>query len=94
MPKETADDLLHTNEEYEKLKTKHGPDSEHTPRETPDGQGPGRSGYGKPEFDRWTIEEIREHATRLGIDDAETMARDALIDAVVARDTTRTRAGG
>ena len=46
MPKDTASDLLHTNREYEKLKTKHG-DTDYTPRETPGQQGPGGRGYDK-----------------------------------------------
>ncbi len=49
MGNKTAGDFIHTNSEYAKLK-KGGNGRDSTPRETPSGQGPGRSGFDKKLF--------------------------------------------
>lgn len=95
MSNKTANDFIHTNAEYEKLK-KGGNGRESAPRETPSGQGPGRSGFDKQLFSEWTREEIASYAEKLGIDTSsydpsDSAERDRLIDAIEARDATRAR---
>lgn len=95
MVNKTANDLIHTNAEYEKLKgNSTGGDS--TPRETPSGQGPGRSGFDKQLFDEWTTEELASYAEKLGIDvssddSSDSSKRDRLIEMIESRDATRAR---
>ena len=90
MSKETAQDLIHTNAEYEKLK-KGGTDRDRTPRETPAGQGPGRSGYDKQIYAQWTREELREQAGRLGLEPPEDATHEALVELLESRDATVAR---
>ena len=92
MPKETASDLLHTNQEYEKLKTKHG-DTDYTPRETPDGQGPGGRGYDKAIYANWTREELMDHLRTLEVDFEEDASHESLVELIGSRDATVARSG-
>lgn len=95
MVNKTANDLIHTNAEYEKLKNDDtGGDS--TPRETPAGQGPGRSGFDKQLFDEWTTDELVSYAEKLGIEvssenSSDSSERDRLIEMIESRDATRAR---
>ena len=93
MPKETASDLLHTNQEYEKLKTKHG-DTDYTPRETPGQQGPGGRGYDKAMYANWTREELMDHLRTLEVGFDEGATHEALVELLESRDATAARAGG
>ena len=88
--KQLANDLVHTNKEFEKLKGSRI-DSDKTPRETPSGQGPGRAGYSKQLFDEWTREELEKHAKGLGIDADESSDREQLIELIESRDATLAR---
>ena len=88
--KELANDLVHTNAEYEKLK---GNSEDGTPRETPGAQAPGRSGYDKQDYDQWTHEELLKQAQTLNIPAASDMTRAELEGALVSRDTTQSRVG-
>lgn len=95
MANKTASDFIHTNSEYEKLK-KGGNGRENAPRETPSGQGPGRSGFSKQLFDEWTREELMSYAQKLGIDigsydPSDASERDRLIVTIESRDATRIR---
>jgi len=89
MVKKLADDLVHTNAEYEKLKGETNTDK--TPRETPSSQGPGRTGYDKQRYSEWTQEELTKQAERLAVKDAETLTREELVEALLLRDTTQSR---
>ena len=86
--KDLANDLVHTNSEYEKLK---GNNEGKTPRETPSAQGPGRSGYDKQDYDQWTTEELQQQAQRLEIPNASDMTREELESTLRSRDTTQSR---
>lgn len=90
MNDETAQDLIHTNAEYEKLK-KGSTDPEHVPRETPQGQGPGRSGYDKQIYAEWTREELLGQARRLELSVDEDIEREALVELLESRDATLAR---
>jgi len=92
MPDKTANDLIHTNAEYEKLKGE-GPD-DGTPRETPQGQGPGRRGYDKQIFAEWTTEELETHAARMNLAVPQGADREQIIALLDAHDATLSRAGG
>ncbi|HSN72072.1 MAG TPA: hypothetical protein VLT59_11210, partial [Steroidobacteraceae bacterium] len=76
MAKRRAEDLIHTNEEYEKLKSETGIDR--APRETPAQQAPGQRGLDRPELEAWTDEELRTATRALGVEDADMLDRDAL----------------
>ena len=91
MGRDTAQDLIHTNAEYEKLR-RGGADPSRTPRETPQGQGPGRAGYDKQIYAEWTREEMRAHASRLGLAVDEAMSHEALVELLESRDATVARA--
>ena len=93
MPRETASDLLHTNQEYEKLKTKHGTD-DHVPRETPGQQGPGGRGYDKAMYANWTREELAGHLRGLEVEFDEDAPRERLVELLEGRDATVARARG
>lgn len=84
MPKTptTEDSLYQSNEEYTKLKSSRQPGEKSTPREQPTRQAPGGHGHTKAEYERWTTEELTEHARGLGIGGFHTMDRDALIEAI------------
>ena len=88
--KQLANDLVHTNKEFEKLKGSRV-DTDKTPRETPSGQSPGRGGYSKQLFDEWTREELEKHAKGLGIDTEESSDREQLIELIGSRDATLAR---
>lgn len=90
MSRDTAQDFVHTNAEYEKLKGARGDDG--TPRETPAGQGPGRRGYDKQFYAEWTREELLEQARRLGVEVDEGIERERLVELLEARDATSARA--
>jgi hypothetical protein len=68
-------------EQYQKLRR--APPGNQTPREDPSRQSPGKRGYARPEFDRWTDQELRDQAERLEIPDAARLSREALIDALL-----------
>lgn len=85
-----ANDLIHTNAEYEKLKGSNT-DSGRTPRETPGQQGTGRSGYSKELFDEWTREELQTHAERLELDVNDSTPREKLMELIKSRDATLAR---
>lgn len=87
MAKKLADDLIQTNTEYTKLRAGR-PDGE-TPRETPGHQAPGGRGLDRPDYAQWTTAELREAARRLGLGDAETLDRHALIAQLVQRQDRR-----
>ncbi len=93
MANDTAQDLLHTNQEYEKLKTKHG-DTDYTPRETPGQQGPGGRGYDKALYEQWTREELVDHLRTLDVDVDEGASHEALVELLESRDATRQRTAG
>ncbi len=88
--KQLANDLVHTNKEYEKLKGTRL-DTDKTPRETPSGQAPGRGGYSKQLFDEWTREELASHVESLGIDADDSSDREELIALIESRDATIAR---
>ena len=90
MSDKTAQDLIHTNAEYEKLK-KGSTDREHTPRETPQGQGPGRSGHDRQIYAEWTREELLGQARRLELTVEEDIEREALVELLESRDATLAR---
>jgi hypothetical protein len=86
MPK-TSDPFVKTNEELTKAQTT-GHTAE-TWREQPKRQAPGGMGHGKPDFERWSDEELLAHARGLGAVAAdETPERDELIRRL---DETQTR---
>lgn len=89
MVKKLADDLVHTNAEYEKLKGE--TNTGKTPRETPGSQGPGRTGYDKQRYSEWTQEELTKQAERLAVKDAEILTREELVEALLSRDATQSR---
>ncbi|MGQ7844159.1 hypothetical protein ACUNV4_06770 [Granulosicoccus sp. 3-233] len=91
--KQLANDLVHTNNEYQKLKGSRL-DSDKTPRETPAGQGAGRRGYSKQLFDEWTREELVTHARTLGLQADESSSREDLIEQIESRDATIARGSG
>ena len=93
MNDKTAQDLIHTNAEYEKLK-KGSTDPDHVPRETPQGQGPGRAGYDKQIYGEWTREELIAQARRLGMEVDDDIERDTLVERLERRDATAARRGG
>lgn len=88
--RELANDLIHTNSEYEKLKSANA-DSGRSPRETPAQQGPGGRGYDKAQFDQWTREELQTHLSQLGIETADDADREQMIAAIEARNGARQR---
>lgn len=77
-----ADDLAATNAEYEKLKS--GRADDESPRENPQRQAPGARGLRRPELDTWTTEELRSAAARLEIENTNGLAREELIDRLLA----------
>lgn len=79
--KKTTDSMIKTNKEYVKLRS--GQDS--TPREQPSRQMPGTKGHDRPEYSRWTDQELRETAQTLNIEGHDTLDREQLIEAIVAR---------
>jgi len=90
MSDKIANDFIHVNGEYEKLKK--GKRDDTTPRETPSGQGPGGRGYDKAQYKNWTDEELEEHAVRLNPATANReMRREALIELIKSRDATAAR---
>lgn len=80
MPQKLASDLVHTNEEFTKLKS--GVVDDKTPRENPDHQSPGRSGLARPDMETWTVEELRKAARTLNLSAADSYDREQLIDAL------------
>lgn len=92
MNRKLADDFAATNVEFEKRKS--GRVDDETPRETPKRQAPGATGHRKPDFDQWTTEELRSAAATLGLADAGTLERTALIDALRAAERRPPPGGG
>lgn len=54
--------------------------SEQTLRETPSQQGPGKTGYRKPNYNEWTKQEMLEHAQKLGLNVDEDTSLPRLIE--------------
>lgn len=82
--KEIGEDLMQDNETYRKAR---GSEPEkRTPREDPSRQNAAKQGYGRPEFDRWTDQELIELAETLEIPSPEQLSRESLIDALLARE--------
>ena len=90
MSRDTAQDLIHTNAEYEKLR-KSSTDPSYTPRETPQGQGPGRAGYDKQLYAEWTRDEMIAQARRLELDVADDATHESLVALLESRDATVAR---
>ena len=88
--RQLANDLIHTNSEYEKLKSSSS-DSGKTPRETPGQQGPGRRGYDKALLDEWTREELISHVKALDLQISDSVTREQLVEMIESRDATRAR---
>ena len=82
--KDVGNDLMQDNETYRKAKPNDA--GEKSPRENPSQQSADKQGYGRPEFERWTTEELIELARTLEISDPEQMARASLIDTLVERE--------
>ena len=80
MAKKLADDLMHKNVEYTKLKR--GLPDDVTPRENPDHQSPGRRGLQRPALESWTTPELRAAARELNLDPDEALTRSELIPAL------------
>lgn len=78
MAKKLADDLIKSNTEYTKLRADRT-DGE-SPREMPDHQSPGQRGLDRPEYNRWTIEELRATADKLNLGDTDGLDRKQLIE--------------
>ena len=66
MDRKTSDTFVKTNEEYTKARTATGHDGG-TYREQPERQAAGGAGYEKPDFERWTDEELLSHARGLNL---------------------------
>lgn len=75
---------MQKNEEYRKLRDS-APD-QRTPREPPGRQAPDKSGYRRPDYAAWTIEELRKLADTLEIPEAQALERDELIEKLVGRE--------
>lgn len=83
MSKKTADPFIKTNEELTKLKGS-DPDSS-TPREQPKQQKAGGLGHQLPQLERWTTEELQQHAESIGIQGPDQMSREQLISKINER---------
>lgn len=72
-------DFFQSAEEANKTARSSNFNTQQTAREQPSTQAPGRTGYGRPDLEQWTTEELKAHASKLNIhlDD-----REALIDAL------------
>lgn len=75
---------MQKNEEYRKLRDS-APD-QRTPREPPGRQAPDKSGYRRPDYDAWTIEELQELAATLEIPEAQSLGREQLIERLLGRE--------
>jgi hypothetical protein len=82
--KDIGEDLMQDNETYRKARA--GEPDKHTPREDPSRQNAAKQGYGRPEFERWTDQELIELAETLEIPTPEQLPRESLIDALLARE--------
>lgn len=89
--KKTANEFIHTNEEYVKLRNGRAPGVDMPPRETPSGQGPGGRGHSKANFSSWTTEELRSHAEGLELPGAKSASRKELIDLIQGSNAARHR---
>lgn len=76
--KTTADSMLKKNKEYTKLRSKQ--ETPKPPREHPHDQAPGARGHRKPDYARWTDEELKAAAAELGAADVENRSRDELLE--------------
>lgn len=81
MPRKLADDLVHTNREYTKLRG--AGTGRRTFRENPDHQLPGYRGLSRPALEAWTSDELRALARTLNIETADELTRDELIEATL-----------
>lgn len=79
-----TDSFIRTNEEY--VKRRGSKQGAKAPREQPERQMPGEQGHHKPDYRRWTTEELCSHAARLGIENAECESRERLIQLLEERD--------
>ncbi len=89
MATKTSDPMIQTNEEYVKLRTQREPGEKSTPREQPSQQMPGYKGYDRAQYAHWIDEELRDVARKLNISDADSLEREALIDALLAAEDSR-----
>lgn len=89
MVKKTSDSMIQSNEEYVKLRTQREPGQKSTPREQPSQQMPGYKGYDRAQYAHWIDEELRDAARKLNISDADSLQREALIDALLAMEDSR-----
>lgn len=92
MAKRTEDSWIKSNEEYTKLKGERV-DGE-PPRELPDSQAPGKRGHERPDYSRWTIDELRALADDLGVEHENGASRDTLIERIESHDAATARSEG
>lgn len=77
MPRKLEDSWIKSNKEYTKLRA--GRLDGSAPTEQPDRQAPGTGGHDKPNYARWTTEELRELAATLYVDNAADLSRAELL---------------
>ena len=74
----TDQKFFHTSTEQKKEQQGKNFNSDSTVRETPGQQGPGHSGYSKPDYSEWTKKELLEHAQKLALNADEDTSIDRL----------------
>ncbi len=82
--KEIGEGLMPDNETYRKVEP--NDPSEKAPRESPSRQSADKQGYGRPEFERWTDEELLQMARTLEIPQADRLTRNQLITELTERE--------
>ncbi len=82
--KEIGEGLMQDNETYRKVEPNDA--DEKAPRESPSRQSADKQGYGRPEYERWTDEELLELARSLEIPQAERFTREQLITELTTRE--------
>jgi len=76
-----SNDLIETNEQFVKQRTT-SQNREFTPRADSPQKDPGKAGRQYPNLESWSLEELRQHAGRLNIADAERLDREGVIEAI------------
>lgn len=89
MATKTSDSMIHSNEEYVKLRTQREPSVKSALREQPSQQMPGNKGHDRAKYENWIIEELRDTARKLNILAADSLQREELIDALLAAEDRR-----
>jgi hypothetical protein len=84
MSEKTEDSWIKSNTEYVKLRSDEVDGS--TPRHRPRQQAPGKRGHDKPDYSRWTTDELRSKALKLGVEKTEAKSRAELLDAIAQHD--------